>query len=481
MRPREYYDQFSIQEDSRYVFTLIPPDFEDQYKKYIREPIEKIKLFDGKVTCTSNIEFKPGIDQLDEIWKRIQIASVIIANIKGFDTNVMFALGVALMKKGRVSLIAEKSLDGMPNLPFNLSRLGVLFYEPGKLDEFSDLLVNQVEKWIIPDEPKYKDHNLIKLMKDVLELRRKKLYDSALLLFESMDIFEPGNWYIYKEWGITYKESKKFDDACKKLQKALEFTKSNRQKSQIYTELGVVYQENNMVDDALVCFEKAENYDRDNAKLYEEWAYLYYNMGKFHDAMNKMMIAVKLDENKKVYKRKFEFYMKKVTDNNFNMSLKNWLSLKKKENRRLKKADRIAASQTSYELRPFVVGKEIEISRKVIKEDLPDEDFKKEENIWENIVEMCAQVIDIDDKQGVVYLNCKYKKNSDETFERIFPLKHFKNKDKLKVDQSILVKVLEKPGEVRFLFEEADEDFFDQDVVVNSINDLKDSPIFKPL
>jgi hypothetical protein len=94
---------------------------------------------------------------------------------------------------------------------------------------------------------------------------------------------------------------------------------------------------------------------------------------------------------------------------------------------------------------------------------------------------MYAQVADIDDEQGVVYLNCKYKKDSDETFEKIFPLKHFRNKDKMKVDQSIIVKVLERPGEVRFLFEEADENFFDKDVEDISINDLKDSPIFKPL
>ena len=65
--------------------------------------------------------------------------------------------------------------------------------------------------------------------------------------------------------------------------------------------------------------------------------------------------------------------------------------------------------------------------------------------------------------------------------ERVFPLKHFKNKDKLQVDQSIIVKVLERPGEVRFLFEETDEDFFDQGLEDISLNDLKYSPIFKPL
>jgi hypothetical protein len=155
------------------------------------------------------------------------------------------------------------------------------------------------------------------------------------------------------------------------------------------------------------------------------------------------------------------------------------MALKKKTG----KTDRIASPQVSYGPEPYVGvgGKDIKINRKVIREVQPIEEFKKKEESWENIVEMYSQVIDIDDEQGVVYLNCKYKKDSDETFERIFPLKHFKNRDKLKVDQSIIVKVLEKPGEVRFLFEETDEDFFDKDVEDISINDLKDSPIFKPL
>ncbi len=334
MRPKEYYDQFTIQEDARYVFTLLPSEFEKQYKKYIKEPIEKIKLGDGKVTCSSHIEFEPGTDQLAGIWKSIQKASVIIANITGFKPDVMLELGVALMKKGKVILIAEKALDSKPNLPFNISTLKVEFYEPDKLDEFSDRLVNKVEKWIAPDEPKIKDPNVIKLMSDVLGLRREEKYDTALLLFESMDKIEPGNWYIYNEWGITYKENKDFDKACKKLQKALEFAKNTKHKSEIYTELGVVYRENNMVNDALIAFEKAENHDRDNADLYEKWAFLYYNMGKYQDAMNKMTIAVKLDENNEMYKWKFEFYAKKFTDKNFEMGLGKFLSLKREEKSR---------------------------------------------------------------------------------------------------------------------------------------------------
>lgn len=348
MRPKEYYEQFVIQEDARHVFALISPEFDKQYVRYIKAPIERIKLVDGKVTCTSSIEFEPGVDQLKEIWKGIQKASIIIANITGFKPDVMLELGVALTRKERVILIAEKSLHSNLSLPFSISTLNVEFYDPGKLDEFSDWLVTRVEKWITPDEPKIRDTRVIKLMHDVLWMRREKKYETALLLFENMDMYEPGNWYIYREWGITFKESNDYDKAIKKLQKALEFTKSNRNKSEIYTELGEVYREGNMVNGALVAFEKAENLDRDNADLYEKWAFLYHNMGKHHDAMNKMTKAVVLDENNEVYKWKFEFYSKKFINKNFTLDLGEFLALKREEKSNIHRTPIYIVPSTAY-------------------------------------------------------------------------------------------------------------------------------------
>jgi hypothetical protein len=141
------------------------------------------------------------------------------------------------------------------------------------------------------------------------------------------------------------------------------------------------------------------------------------------------------------------------------------------------KTDRIASPQIAYNAGASDLS--LKFDKKLLrKQDIIE--FKREDERWENIVEMYSQVKDIDDEQGIVYLNCKYKKDTDENFERIFPLKHFKNKDKLQVDQSIIVRVLEKPGEVRFLFEEADEDFFDQDLEDISLNDPKYDKIFKP-
>ncbi|MGD2093222.1 MAG: hypothetical protein PVH61_44085 [Candidatus Aminicenantes bacterium] len=49
------------------------------------------------------------------------------------------------------------------------------------------------------------------------------------------------------------------------------------------------------------------------------------------------------------------------------------------------------------------------------------------------------------------------------------------------MDKSIIIKVFEKPGEVRFLFEETDEDFFNRDVEDISIDGPEYYKIFKPL
>ena len=483
MRPKAYYEQLVIQEDKRYIFALMPPEFEEQYKTYIKGTIERIEIDNGSITCESNLDIKMGTDNLDETWKNIQRAGIIIANITGFDSGVMLELGVAMMKKTRVILIAEKSVGEGPNLPFNISTLDVEFYESDNLDIFSRKLVNLVKR-IIPTDHILLAPRVSVLMKKVSKLRRNRDFETAFVLLKEMNEIEPKNWYVYKEWAITHEYNKNYEEAVSMLKKALELAAADRQKAEIYTALGAVFQKSKQEEKALDSFRKAENHYSDDADLYDKWAFLLYTMGKYQEAMNKMIRALKKDDANKEFYWKLEFYTKKLTDKNFGMSLIQWLSLKQEENKSPSKIppDRIASQRTLYRPGPSVPGKNLRFKidkrltgKKHIRES------KKEDEIWENIVAMYAQVKDIDDEHGLVYLNCKYKKDSDETFERMFPLKHFKNKNKLKVDQSILVNVYEKPGEVRFLFDEVDEDFFDKDVEDISINDPDYSAIFKPL
>jgi DNA-binding NarL/FixJ family response regulator len=103
----------------------------------------------------------------------------------------------------------------------------------------------------------------------------------------------------------------------------------------------------------------------------------------------------------------------------------------------------------------------------------------KEES-WDRIVTLYSQIVDIDEESNLVRLNCRLKKKSTKNFERVFPLKHFKNGDKLVVDQPILVQIFERPGEVRYIFKESEEDYYENEEDID-MSDLTDSPIFKSI
>jgi tetratricopeptide (TPR) repeat protein len=350
MRPKEFYEQLNIQEDKRYIFTLTPPEFEGLYKKFVKKPIEEFKFDGGKVTCESHFDFKAGVDRLDETLKSIQKACVIIANITEFKPDVMFELGVALMKKGRVIPIAETSFGNASDLPFNISKLGVEFYELDNLDVFSRKLVNLVKR-IIPYDHISLGPRTGVLMGKALRQRRERDYEMAFVLFREMDNIEPKNWYIYKEWAITHEYNNNYEEAISMLNQALELATTDRQKAEIHTALGVVYRKSKMEGEALASFQQAENLYSDDAELYDKWAFLFHMMRNYQEAMNKMMRALKIDPNNKEFIWKLEYYTKRFSDRDFRKSLKEWLDEKRAEERRRgKKPERIG--NTTYTSSP---------------------------------------------------------------------------------------------------------------------------------
>jgi hypothetical protein len=82
--------------------------------------------------------------------------------------------------------------------------------------------------------------------------------------------------------------------------------------------------------------------------------------------------------------------------------------------------------------------------------------FREKRKEWKKITDMYSEIMDIDEEKNLVRLNCKLEMHSPETFERVFPLDHFPDKDKLELDQPILVQIFESPGEVRFIFKEGE-------------------------
>jgi hypothetical protein len=124
----------------------------------------------------------------------------------------------------------------------------------------------------------------------------------------------------------------------------------------------------------------------------------------------------------------------------------------------------------SYSLPPFAI---------IQLQDILETIWKEES--WQNRINLYSQIRDIDEACRLVYLNCKFDKNSDESFEKAFPLSYFKDKDELVVDTPVLVQIFERPGEVKYLFEYGEENYFAEDEEYIDISDLEDSPIFKPI
>ena len=88
-----------------------------------------------------------------------------------------------------------------------------------------------------------------------------------------------------------------------------------------------------MMDNALVNFEKAENQNRDNADLYDKWAYSLSTIGKYIEAMDKMKEAIRLDNNNENYKWKFDYYSKKFIKPDWPPDLETWLHEKERPTR----------------------------------------------------------------------------------------------------------------------------------------------------
>lgn len=105
--------------------------------------------------------------------------------------------------------------------------------------------------------------------------------------------------------------------------------------------------------------------------------------------------------------------------------------------------------------------------------------LNQKEGAWKKSTTLYCQIVKIEKERNLVHLNCKNSPHSDETFKKSFSLSHFKDKEKLFIEKSMFVKILERPGEVRFLFKASDETYFSEDE--ENINDLEDSSLFKKL
>ena len=328
MLPKEFYEGKKIHPENNYVFALFPSELEDQYLKHIKTPIENITTKQGKVMCESYLDFVSGTQVMQGIWKGIGRANVVIADLTFYKPNVMYELGVTLMNKENVYIMANKNLGlkSIQDLPYDLSHTTIKFYDDDTLEEMTqgivDFIASKID--ILYDEELIKDAEVAILMEDAKDIIRSNKSSAALHLFSKMNEKEPENWYIHQEWGNTFVKNKNIEEAYDKFLKAIEYAKSNRHKALVHIDIALMHISNKQENNALIYFSKAESLDRSNAILYEKWSYLYYLMGDFQEASKKMLLAVKLKSIKE-YRLKAQYYHQRLIDPDFRMKLGPWL------------------------------------------------------------------------------------------------------------------------------------------------------------
>jgi len=323
MIPKKYFEDNRGPIDPNYIFALLPYELQHIYEEGISKPIQSISESMGiKLVCENSFEISGPGDIMADVWSRIQKSQVIIADITGFNPNVMYELGVTLTQKDNVIIICDISIKGKTDIPFDINHLRIDFYDPTKLDALSTKLIQTITEILKTagfKTEEIKNQEVKKLLKTANELRRDNQWIASLALFEQMNTIEPKNWVVNKQWGITYSMKGDYEAANQKFHEAIEYATVNDQKSEIYTELALLHKKNNS-DQALSFFRQAESLNSNNAFLYRQWAQFYEERNKYDEAMAKMQIAVRLDNKDDRNKTRLEYYTQKFLDPTLSIS-----------------------------------------------------------------------------------------------------------------------------------------------------------------
>ena len=107
--------------DTCFVMQLFAPPHGDYYEKIFKPAIEKTKLTpvraDNEIFATGKI--------IDQVWRGINAAKVLVAELFTRNPNVFYELGLAHALHKPVVLISSNE----PDVPFDLQHIRVIYYD----------------------------------------------------------------------------------------------------------------------------------------------------------------------------------------------------------------------------------------------------------------------------------------------------------------------------------------------------------------
>ena len=133
-------------QQGRYIFVAMPFDkeFENTYDFGIRLPIEQVGCLPIR---TDQQYFSGSVDE--EIRRRIDQSTLVVADVTGANPNVMFEIGYAQGREKPTVLVCRQG----ETLPFDIRQMSTLFYDPQLLRELNTELQDALSKLLSGHDP----------------------------------------------------------------------------------------------------------------------------------------------------------------------------------------------------------------------------------------------------------------------------------------------------------------------------------------
>ncbi len=332
MNPKEFYEKkLPETKGTKFVLGLFSGESKDLFENEIKTLIENKE--DG-VSYKSYLNQGPGINVIDNILDDIQNASIIITDVSGFQPNVMYELGIALIKNDKHILIADNLSSSQ--LPFYLKNMQIYSYDLDKLTELKGFISKRLDE-LMPEaqhQCSFKQEvndevaQIKKMMKD-------KFYQPALILCEQLKRNDADNFCVEELWARVLtmanreeENDNKLDLARKKYEEILQYPDISKSvKATVYMSIGSVFLKyaSKRIDEALTSFSQSETFYSKNDELYDAWAYAFHLKRNHEKAYEKIEIARGLNKQKKDYILKSQYFHKHMIDQDYKEALGKFL------------------------------------------------------------------------------------------------------------------------------------------------------------
>lgn len=140
MRVKPYFGDIKFRINKKKIFMLMPFGY-DEINEFYEDHI-KIPLKEMDFNCMRADDIFSNNSIIDDIWRNINEARIIIADLTHRNPNVFYEVGIAHTLGKEVILLSQEKDD----IPFDLRHIRTIFYKntPRGAEQFTMQLVNTV-------------------------------------------------------------------------------------------------------------------------------------------------------------------------------------------------------------------------------------------------------------------------------------------------------------------------------------------------